>query len=146
MYPGTKEEKKSGCRHVAFRKPMAYKLILLEAVAIMRFDTAIWLFTWPSPQSPFPCHAFCCNLLRTCFRSWYVLKPKYCDPLTLKENEAPGLCGDIPSLSELAVPYVEAHLLLPSCHCFSWRLSLRRARMLPVRNEHSCSPRSSECF
>lgn len=45
MYLGTKGEKKSNFRHVAFRKPMAYKLILLEAVAITRLDTAIWIFT-----------------------------------------------------------------------------------------------------
>jgi len=44
MYLGTKREK-SNCRHLAFRKPMAYKLILLEAVAMIGLDTASWMLT-----------------------------------------------------------------------------------------------------
>lgn len=119
MYLGTKRgKKKSNCRHVAFRKSMSYKLILLEAVAITRLDIAIQMFTWTSLQSPFLCPGFCCNLLRKCCRSWHVLKTTCCGPLTVEENQAPGLCADIQSISEVGVPSMEVHLLLSSYPCF----------------------------
>lgn len=153
---------------MAFRKPMAYKLILLEAVAITRFDTAIWIFTWTSPQSSFLCPGFCCNLLRKCCRSWHVLKTKYYGPLTVKENQAPCLCVDIQSLSEVDAPYMEAHLSLCSCHIFlltvisaesgdaasqEWALVLsKELEMFLIKlffidwGEKGCCPNDSTCL
>lgn len=103
---------------MAFRKPMAYKLILLEAVAITRLGSAIWIFTWTSPQSPLLCPGFCSNLLRKCCRSQHVLKPKYFGALTLKDNQDLWLCVVVQSLSESGAAYMEIHLLLCSCHFF----------------------------